>query len=75
MLGIRRRDGTYLGAPRADTEIQAFDTLVLYGPLKRLQELDERRSGRRGDRAHEEAKFEQAQLVQREMEADLARTD
>ncbi|QDT08990.1 TrkA C-terminal domain-containing protein [Planctomycetes bacterium K23_9] len=58
VLGIRRREGDYLGAPHATTEIRAFDTVVLYGPIGRIKELDERRSGRRGDKAHQSAKAE-----------------
>ncbi|MGB7343338.1 MAG: TrkA C-terminal domain-containing protein [Pirellulaceae bacterium] len=58
VLGIRRREGDYLGAPHASTEIRAFDTVVLYGPIGRIKELDERRAGRTGDKAHQSAKAE-----------------
>ena len=52
VLGIQRREGEYIGAPQAATEIKAFDSVVLYGPIDRIKELDERRAGRTGDAAH-----------------------
>ena len=55
VLGIRRKDGTFLGTPKADTKTAGDDILVLYGPLKRLRELDNRRTGPKGDQAHLEA--------------------
>ena len=58
VLGVRRREGEYIGAPRADTEIKAFDSLVMYGPVERIKELDERKSGRSGDVAHLAAQAE-----------------
>ena len=39
VLGIRREEGAYLGAPTADMEIHAGDVLVLYGPIHRIEEL------------------------------------
>jgi hypothetical protein len=54
VLGIRREDGTYVGAPAAEDGITPGDTLVAYGQAKRLQEL----AGRSADdeEAHEDAK-------------------
>lgn len=52
VLGISRPNGTYLGAPRFDTEIRAHDTLVLYGRSPRLCELDRRPAGPLGDARH-----------------------
>ena len=52
VLGIHRRSGEYLGAPGKETRIGPEDTLVLYGSEERLEELDRRRSGEQGDRAH-----------------------
>lgn len=53
VLGLTRPDGTWIGAPRFDTTIQAGDTLVLYGRTPRLAELDRRPAGPRGDEMHE----------------------
>ena len=58
VLGIRRKDGSYVGAPGAETEIHAYDSVVMYGPVDRMRELDERRAGRRGDAAHLSASAE-----------------
>lgn len=44
VLGIRR-DDTYIGAPRHDTEIRPGDVVILYGKEDRLQELSGRESG------------------------------
>lgn len=55
VLGIQRAEGDYIGAPNADTRISAGDTLVLYGPIHRVEELDQRRRGHQGDAAHQEA--------------------
>ena len=45
VLGIERSDGSYLGAPGPDAEIQPGDTLVVYGRQHRLEELAGRRTG------------------------------
>ncbi len=54
VLGIRR-NGKYLGAPSSSNRIEASDTLVIYGPLERLEELDSRCFGTEGDEAHQTA--------------------
>jgi len=55
ILGIRRQDGVYMGAPSSTNRIEANDTLVIYGPLERLEELDSRQLGDQGDQAHQTA--------------------
>ena len=55
VLGIRREDGAYRGTPTADMEVRPGDTLVIYGPIDRIGELDQRRQGRSGEIAHQEA--------------------
>lgn len=55
VLGVRRTDGAYVGVPAAGTVVQPGDTLVLYTDDARLCELDDRRRGHAGDRAHAEA--------------------
>jgi hypothetical protein len=52
VLGIQRGETEYFGAPEGDAEILAGDLLIVYGPSERLQALDERTSGRAGDREH-----------------------
>ncbi len=55
VLGIRRHNGIYLGAPSSSNRIEASDTLVIYGPLERLEELDSRCCGAEGEQAHQVA--------------------
>jgi hypothetical protein len=59
VLGIYRSDGSYIGAPKGNTEIYDDDTLILYGRAKPLKELDQRRGDFSGDQAHEQAVSEQ----------------
>lgn len=59
ILGIYRDDGSYVGVPNGETELYAGDALVVYGRSDVLRELDRRRQGRSGDRAHAEAVNEQ----------------
>ena len=57
VLGIRRND-TYIGAPSSGNSIESGDTLVMYGPHQRLDELDSRCHGAAGDQAHQAAERE-----------------
>jgi TrkA-C domain len=62
VLGIDRAGGDYLGTPRGRDVVQAGDTLVLYGRRQRIVELDDRRRGDAGERAHLDAVREQEQI-------------
>lgn len=55
VLGIRSRSGDYFGAPSGNSRISADDTVVIYGPIHRINELDSRCSGNEGDMAHARA--------------------
>lgn len=39
VLGVRRRDGTYLGSPADATELELGDTLTIYGRIAQLTAL------------------------------------
>lgn len=52
VLGLHRANGKYVGSPNGQTEVRISDTLSLYGPIDRLEELDIRKQGYYGDRAH-----------------------
>ncbi len=69
VLGIRRADGTFLGAPRGHTRIHEHDTLILYGYADVLEDLGTRRVGMEGDRAHMELMSE---IAERQAEEDAA---
>lgn len=70
VLGIRRRDGTFLGTPHAESRTANGDTLVLYGPTERLAELDQRQAGKKGEKAHQEATREHLIEVEHQREVD-----
>lgn len=55
VLGITRGDSSYVGAPRADTRIEAEDTVMLYGTEERISALDQRRAGVGGHLQHAES--------------------
>lgn len=55
VVGIYRRNGTYIGVPSGDTTIRAGDRLVLYGRTDDLRQLSRRKSGPSGDVSHDEA--------------------
>lgn len=54
VLGVRRSDGVFVGAPRGHTVIHEQDTLILYGYADILTDLGGRKVGVEGDRAHRE---------------------
>lgn len=56
ILGIRREDDTYIGAPSGEHEITPGDTIIAYGSRDRLEELVARSAG--DEDAHEDAKNE-----------------
>lgn len=66
VLGIYRRDGSYLGAPKGETRVYPGDTLILYGRRKALQDLNQRRSDPHGEMAHDRAVSEQREQESQE---------
>jgi hypothetical protein len=59
VLGIKRSNGEYIGAPRGETKIYNDDTVTLYGRAALLESLDNRQKGPGGDQKHAEAVLEQ----------------
>lgn len=55
VLGIIRADGQYLGAPTGDSAAHAGDTLIVYGRVPVLEDLDRRHAGESGQEAHRQA--------------------
>lgn len=53
VLGIRRTDGSFIGAPRGHTRVHEHDTLILYGFADVLDDLGKRKLGMAGDQAHQ----------------------
>lgn len=52
VLAIRRATGEFVGAPTGRTWIRRGDTVILYGKVQQLAELDTRPAGESGDDAH-----------------------
>jgi hypothetical protein len=70
ILSITRTDGTYLGVPAGETEIEPGDTLLLYGKSEKLESLDDRRKGIQGDTQHEASVKEYESDKKEEIEKD-----
>lgn len=70
VLGISRADGTFLGAPRGDSLLNAGNMLLLYGRDTAIKALDEREAGTTGNLAHLEAVVEQLQQAEKEKAED-----
>ena len=64
ILGLTRKTGAYIGSPNGKTRIEAGDLLTVYGPADRLEELDIRKQGYQGDRAHRIAVEIQKQVAE-----------
>lgn len=62
VLGIKRSNGEYIGAPRGETKIYNDDTVILYGRAALLESLDNRQKGHSGDQKHAEAVLEQERI-------------
>lgn len=74
VLGIHRENGRYVGAPKGDTCIFPHDTLVLYGKLSLINELDQRGADIAGERAHHQAVSEQEKTLAKQ-DRDEARDE
>lgn len=74
VLGVKRPDGTYIGAPKGPRRIEPGDTLLLYGRVVALEELDHREASPGAEREHEEAVREQDRVARAE-EAQEARAE
>lgn len=70
VLGIKRADGKYLGAPVGKTEIKESDIIILYGKIKSLQSLENRKEGSGGDEEHHQAVSQEEERKKREDKED-----
>lgn len=62
VLGIRRANGKYIGAPLGKTKVKENDIIILYGRTSTIHNIEDRKEGSSGDSEHEEAKREQKQI-------------
>lgn len=70
VLGIQRTEGVFLGTPTGEMEIHPGDTLIVYGPVDRIEELDQRRRGKKGDVAHQDAVVEHEEELEEQEQID-----
>ncbi|MFP4299173.1 MAG: TrkA C-terminal domain-containing protein [Spirulinaceae cyanobacterium] len=63
VLGIQRDNNRYVGAPKGDTQIQPGNTLLLYGRLSLLDQLDRRSADWGGEQAHHQAVADQQRIL------------
>lgn len=72
VLGIHRTNGHYIATPLGSSYIRAGDTIVLYGRNDHIAELDKRKSGPVGDRAHELRCEEQRRDLAKQVDEEWA---
>lgn len=63
VLAVQGARGDFIGAPRGETVIAPYDTVILYGRASVLTDLDERPGDERGEKAHLEAIAEQEEIM------------
>lgn len=66
VLGIKRENGKYIGAPVGDTQVKKNDILILYGRIRLLEKLEKRKEGNTGDQEHREAVQEQEEIEKKQ---------
>lgn len=70
VLGIVRADGQYLGAPTGESVADAGDTLIIYGRVQVMEDLDRRHAGAEGEQAHKRMVEDQRSLDDAAASAD-----
>lgn len=70
VLGIQRKDGTYLGTPGGKTKVKPEDVLTVYGRAASFKSLDTRKKGYDGDREHYRAVSEHDRVKEKEEDID-----
>ncbi|MGK7393188.1 MAG: TrkA C-terminal domain-containing protein [Candidatus Cyclobacteriaceae bacterium M3_2C_046] len=73
VLGVKRKDGCYIGIPTGETIIEPGDVLILYGRNKAVEDIDNRKEGVHGTIRHKEAVTEQMEVEKKQMEVDTSR--
>jgi len=75
ILGIKRPDGNYVGAPQGQTSINQQDRLVVYGHEDAIAQISHRLHGRSGDRAHQMAMSKQDRQLREQQAKDHSYSD
>lgn len=74
VLGIVRKDGTYIGVPDGSSKIFPGDDLILYGRDEVLEKLCRRQKGITGNIDHEASVSRQKEVEKKEKKSDPAET-
>jgi|GEM_PF-4959752 len=72
ILGIKRPDGRFVGAPTKDTRIKVDDVIIIYGREETIEQLDDRRAGWEGERQHQESVSKQREVIEKQEEEEAA---
>lgn len=70
VLGVERKDGSYIGTPKGTTVLRVGDVVTCYGRKDALRRLSERPSGAKGEQQHREAEAEQQRIRDKEAKLD-----
>jgi hypothetical protein len=70
VLGVRRPNGIYIGAPKGSTLLHEGDTITLYGRSPVLADLDNRRDNIVGELAHNHSKADQQRVLSHQKQVD-----
>lgn len=62
VLGIKRENGNYIGAPVGKTQIRKGDIVILYGKTSTLQSIENRKKGSSGDDEHRQEVSKQEKI-------------
>jgi hypothetical protein len=66
ILGINRKNGSYLGIPRHDTHVCSGDTLVIYGRASAIKRINERKKGSLGNFERKLSEKENKKIAKKE---------
>ncbi|MFW5778112.1 MAG: TrkA C-terminal domain-containing protein [Bacteroidota bacterium] len=70
LIGIQRKDGSYLGTPQDNTTIRTYDHLILYGRESNLKNLENRKRDTKGKKEHEKAVEKQNEEFEKQQKKD-----
>ena len=68
LIGIRRKNGKYIGTPHGETRILTGDNLIIYGREKNLKNLEKRKENYQAEKEHEKAVKDQEKELQKQEE-------
>jgi NhaP-type Na+/H+ and K+/H+ antiporter len=66
LIGIRRKNGKYIGTPHGETTIQTGDNLIIYGREKTLKNLEKRKENYQAREEHDKAVKDQEKELEKQ---------